>query len=198
MKAVLIHGLLSRYGGRKSLGQLVPFLEEAGFEVELFKYGFWGVLRHYFGDIEQDGKRCAEMIEDADLIITHSHGAVMMEYADKHIKTYHVPRVLVQFSPAQDMDKQAPYSVVARFTLHTRRDGWVRLARYLPFSRMGGAGCYGYDDPMVDSYNIDYTLHISSHSAWFSKKWREVSASVAVKLYHMALAWEAERGCKYS
>lgn len=168
MKAVLVHGMFTKDGGKSSIGRLAPALEAQGFEVALVNCGWWGLLRVLFGDRFRTDKKVLHAVWDADLVIAHSRGAVVTHRALSLLPVTQRKRVLALFSPALNNDIGPPASVDHRFVYFSEKDKLVKLSTYIPFRMMGRLGATGFQGQHPRNTDINETFRIGSdHSGWF-------------------------------
>jgi len=169
-RIVLVHGFNVKDGGAQTVDQLEPHLTELGHSCDLDSadYGYWSLLKIYFGGKRGIVRRLMKAFEFADIIITHSNGANFSNLALEQMdpREGDRPRLLVHFSPALNRKTPIPFSVDHQFVYHSSRDYIVRLSTWLPFLPWGRMGARGYkgDGPNT---NIDRSGKIAGHSTWF-------------------------------
>lgn len=176
MKIVLVHGFNVRDGGERSIDRLAAPLQAAGHTVDTdgADYGYFGLLgvRMFNGNRRQQVlERLARAFSSADLVITHSNGANFTNQAALEIGCRRRLQV-VHISPALNMNTGPAAAVARQLVYHTMRDGWVRLARWLPWHPWGAQGAYGYQgaDPRVTNRPRP---QVDGHSAWFTDDHRD-------------------------
>ncbi len=168
MKAVIVPGMFQRDGGLNSIGRMLPRLRQLGYTAELIDPGFWHVLRLYFGRRFNMDQKVSRALWNADLIIGHSFGAVIIDRALRLLPITDKERVLVLVNPSLNADTDVPETVKHRFVMFSRSDLLVRLSGWLPFLRLGRMGAIGYTGESEKNSNIDITqeLDFAEHSDW--------------------------------
>ncbi len=170
MKAVLVHGFNVRDGGAKTIDKFAFEFRDLGYTVDIDEadYGYFSLLKIYFGGKREVIRRLMSAFKDADIIVTHSNGA---SFANKALNEM-PPRlegnqILVHFSPALDRKTKIPYSITHQFVYHTRKDLIVKLSTWLPMLPWGRMGATGYKGKGPNT-NVDYTFTVEGHSNWFN------------------------------
>jgi len=182
---VLVHGFNVRDGGKKSIDQLAPYLEQLGWEVDKDSadYGWWGLLMVWAFPKKKIENRLIKAFSTADMVLTHSNGANFATRALGRMNGFHVPKVVQHFSPALDRDTPVPEGVKKEFIFFSKRDIIVALSKYLPAMPWGSAGSKGKIG--IGPYqNLNYTDKIEHHSDWFKKPMVEHMAVRAVVNYN--------------
>ena len=159
MKVVLVHGMFVSDGGRSTVGRLVKPLEYLGYEVEQVMIGFWSLFRMYFGSKWQVTQNLVKSFWDADVIITHSMGAMMTERALRVLPVADRKRLLFHFGPSLNKNKRVPHAISWRWVFHSERDVVVKSSGWLPFLMLGRMGQKGADK-MPRNTNINRTLQV--------------------------------------
>lgn len=167
MRIVLIHGFNVRDGGAGTVDKLVPFLEEAGHEVDKDEadYGWFGLWAVRFRKASAV-RRIAKALEHADAVISHSNGSNYEHKALKALNGRGCYRV-IRLSPALNRTTGAAKNVGRCYVYHTLSDVWTWLSGWLPWhpwGRQGWRGYLGRDDRIV---NRDFSDTIRGHSGWF-------------------------------
>lgn len=175
LRIVLVHGFNVRDAGERSIDQLAWPLRHLGHEADTDSadYGYFGLLgvRFFRGKRRREALgRLEQAFDTADIIVTHSNGA---NFATEAMKRFSAGRQfnVVHVSPALNMDTPPPASVGRQLVYHTMNDGWVRLARILPWHPWGAMGAYGYqgDDRRVESRAWP---SVNGHGDWFNETHR--------------------------
>ncbi len=169
MKIVLVHGFNVRDGGANSIDKFAFELRQLGYTVDIDEadYGYFSLLKIYFGSKREVVRRLMGAFKDADIIITHSNGANFANKALNEMPSrFDGNQVLVHFSPALNRRTKIPYSITHQFVYHTRKDWIIRLSTWLPMLPWGRMGAMGYKGKGPNT-NLDYTTVMKGHSNWF-------------------------------
>lgn len=163
-RVALFHGMFVRDGGTKSIKKLVPHFEALGYTVVNVELGFWGLLRTYFGRRTKTHEKVLEACVDADILVTHSRGALVVEEAldllpQFPIKLRHRP-VLFHLSGSLDHDKDPPDFVKHRWVCYSTEDTIIKISKRLPWLGMGDMGARGYTGDSEFSTNRDWTNQV--------------------------------------
>lgn len=188
-RAILVHGFNVYDGGRNTIGRLVPYLEAAGYDVRIFRYGWLGLV-----SVRLFNQRFAELLADMsnpdDVMIGHSNGCCLLHLAAQHRARF---RKVVYINPA--LDRAAPLApqVGALHVWHSPSDAPVAWARWLPDHPWGDMGAWGYQgrhDPRVTNFNKEngFPVSSSSHSDVFAGKRLEFFAPLIVRRITEAVA----------
>ncbi len=168
-RAILVHGFNVWDGGKRTIGKLRPYLEAEGYDVRLFSYGWTGLIGVRLFS-KRYAKRLAEMINEGDLLLGHSHGCCLIHMAG-HLRARFQKAVYI--NPA--LDRAAPLApqVSALHVWHSPSDSPVTLARILPRHPWGNMGAVGYQgryDPRIRNFNKEHSYKVSSkeHSDVFT------------------------------
>jgi len=162
----LVHGFNVSDGGSGSIARLRPFLEAAGFEVKLFRYGWTALLMILPITARLLNRRLARLLADVidagDIVIGHSNGACIAKLA----ADLGAPiGQLILINPALDADVTFAPQIGRIQIWHSPSDRPVAIARILPRHPWGDMGAIGYRgryDPRVASYNKENGFPISS------------------------------------
>lgn len=168
-RAILVHGFNVHDGGKGTVGKLAPYLEAAGYDVRIFKYGWMGLISvRLFND--RLAELLADMCDEDDLLIGHSNGCCLIHQAGSHGAKF---KRIVYINPA--LDRNAPLSPKASVlhVWHSPSDKPVAWARFLPDHPWGDMGAWGYQgkfDPRITNFNKETCYRVSSreHSDVFT------------------------------
>lgn len=178
MKIVLVHGIHSREGSN-NMSELLPYMTYAlpHDAVVLHEYGFMGFWKARW-DNDRQARRLAAMLNDGDVVITHSNGAAITYLAcTKHGAK---PAGVININPALDRNLTCPAPWVE--TIHSNGDRAVWLSQWLPFHIWGDQGKVGYKGKEANtiSHNgslfggvMAYSGHCDLFSAHRIEKWAE-------------------------
>lgn len=143
----LLHGFNVRDGGAGSIDRLMPSLENGGFRVLEFDYGWVGRLgvRLY---TDRFAQILAGMVPDGSFAIGHSNGCHVINQA---LREHGAPlKRVVYIAPALDANTPLPPQVEQCLVLYSPSDWATKIARWIPFSGWGGMGHRGYLGPEDD------------------------------------------------
>lgn len=140
MKIILIHGIHEKEGDT-NMSMLWPYLQRhlPDRQIHLHSYGFMGFWEARW-DNKRQAKRLASVIEEGDVVVTHSNGAAItyMACCDHGAR----PAGVININPALDRKRTAPAKWVE--TIHSDGDRWVWLSQWLPWHIWGDQGKVGY------------------------------------------------------
>lgn len=166
----LVHGIHAREG-RSNVRRLVPYFQDAGFDVQVYEYGWVSVLGARWRN-PGIARRLAALVEPEDHVVCHSNGAAVVWLAMRD----HAMRctMLSQIAPALDSDAWSRNAIWTD-VYHNAADHVVWAARWLWWHAWGSMGRDGCTDPMAYAYgysNIDTANHaalprIEGHLAYF-------------------------------
>jgi len=172
MHFVDVHGFNVRDGGDNTINQNIPFILDAGHTVDKDEgaYGYFNLFMVSLTRSKQRQRvlfRLAEAFKKADVIWTHSNGQNFANQAlDMLPAKYNNTKIVIATSPAANRNTPIPQAVKAQLVMYTPCDMAVRLATYIPFSRWGRMGAFGYNGD--DNRNTNYKdKSIRGHSAWW-------------------------------
>lgn len=151
MKIVLIHGIHSPEGDN-AMSALLPHLKKKmpHLKVVLHSYGFMGFWKARW-DNDRQARRLASVLEDGDLVVTHSNGAAITYLAvTRHGAR---PKGVLNINPALDRWLTCPVPHVE--TLHSRGDRAVWVSQWLPFHLWGDQGKVGYKGKLTNTKSVD-------------------------------------------
>ena len=140
MRAILVHGIHSPEGSNQ-MNALWPWLQRHMPEhsVVLHQYGFMGFWQARWRN-PAEAARLADVIEDGDVVVTHSNGAALAYLA---VRDYGArPAGIININPALDRWRTAAVPWVE--TIHSKGDRWVWLSQWLPGHIWGDQGRVGY------------------------------------------------------
>lgn len=161
-RVILVHGFNVRDGGAGSILQLTPFLEQAGFRVKKFRYGFLFLIGvRMFND--RFARMLADFAEPGDVVIAHSNGGAIAHLAAAKYGAEFSHLVLI--NPALDSDVRFPAWLESVQVWHSPSDAPVQWARWLPWHAWGDMGAVGYQgpyNPRVTSFNKQNGFPVSS------------------------------------
>jgi pimeloyl-ACP methyl ester carboxylesterase len=169
----LVHGFNVKDGGRRTVGSLKPILEGYGHKVVPVKYGWMHRFR-VRACTNGVASTFASMVEPDSIVIAHSNGAnvVHSAAADHDAKFKHVFLI----NPALDADMDIPNADKVT-VFYAPSDPWLRLARWIPFSRWGRQGQIGFTGKSDhhEQINLDLlagheVLHSGIFSQWFDRE----------------------------
>lgn len=169
-RVILLHGFNVSDEGEKTVGQLAPYLERAGFpSVKRVRYGWLGLL----GVRALNGRFAriiADLTEPGDIVIGHSNGCAIAFEAARLGAPF---GQMVLINPALDDDVQFPPQIGRIHVWHSPSDSPVFIAKFLPWHAWGDLGADGYRgryDKRVTSYNKENGFEESSreHSDVFT------------------------------
>lgn len=167
--AILAHGFNVRNSGATTTDRLRPFLEEAGFDVLEFDYGWFGLFGVRFYD-DNLAKALAGMTPKDAVFIGHSNGCTI-----GHLAAHQRARfaAMVYINPALDSKSPLAPQVRSLHVWHSPSDEPVRWARFIPshpWGDMGAVGYQGHYDPRITNFNKENGYPISSkeHSDVFT------------------------------
>ena len=172
MKIVLVHGFNVKDKGARTVDTLVPFIRNAGHEVDTDEgdYGYFNIWMVRFTKSKTRQRvlhRLAKAFETADVVITHSNGAnFFTQAADMLDINYNNKLMVIHISPALDCDSEIPMSVKQQLVLCTTHDKAVKASSLLllhPWGRMGAKGYQGSDNRNTNVKDDS----IPGHSDWF-------------------------------
>ena len=167
----LVHGFNAK-NPEKTIGKLRPWLKTYGYKVQLFNYGWLGLLGVRFFN-KRIARTLNEFIRPGDVGIGHSNGCAILRRAADMGAPF---RQLVWINPALNRDTELSKQIKLCTVLHTPHDNVVRWAARLPRHEWGDMGYAGYtgDDPRY--FNI--MTNESGHSTIFqSTPWMRSIAS---------------------
>ena len=147
-RVVLVHGIFAKEGQSNMRTLITPFAA-AGFRVEMFEYGFTGVL----GALVRNGeyaKRLARCIEPGDVLVGHSNGCDLIRRTLNRVSSV---RGAVYINPALESDAytSAPWVDV----YHNEGDHIVWWSKLIPCHPWGEMGATGYTGSAENHTNID-------------------------------------------
>lgn len=174
---VFVHGFNVTDNGARSIDRMAEELAALGYATDTdgADYGYFGLMMIRFAKWSRYRKnvysRLAKAFENADVILTHSNGAL---FSTETLYNMDHPmgkkRVLFNYSAALDRDTPIPHSITKQINFCTRNDWVVKLAALIPFYQWGAMGAYGYTGR---GPNTNYFFnHIKRHSGWFSDEHR--------------------------
>ena len=170
MKIVLIHGFNVKDKGKGTIDKLEPFLKKefpfANIDKDSSDYGWIGLfIANWLYGFTNIIPRIAAVLNEADVVITHSNGAHFCMKALRLIKNRDLK--IIHFSPALNSRWKFKESFKSCHVFHTHYDKTVTWSKYVPFSSWGNMGNVGAltDDLRVNNINSDRT--IKNHSGWF-------------------------------
>ena len=162
----------------RNMDLLTAALQARGHRTADVDYG-WTHLLNVRGITKAAAKVFASLAKPGSVAIGHSNGCNVIHKAAQQGARF--SRV-IYISPALDRDLLTSGQHVQRMdVLHTRHDGWVKLARFIPWSIWGDMGAYGSSHPPAVIANKRYSPRklvvknydcsdlIDGHSAWFGK-----------------------------
>lgn len=189
MHFVTVHGFNVKDAGTNSVDQVIPFIAVSGNTVDKDEgdYGYFNLFMISLFRSKQRQRvlfRLAEAFKTADIIWTHSNGQNFANQAlDMLPPEYNNTKILIATSPAANRNTLIPQAVKAQLVMHTPNDWAVRLSTYIPFSRWGRQGAFGYSGD--DNRNTNYKdKSIPGHSAWWLPEYMEQTWDVG---YQFAL-----------
>lgn len=202
MKVILVHGIHSPEGSN-NMAVLWPWLARhlPEHSVVLHQYGFMGFWQARWRN-PAEAARLAELVEDGDVIVTHSNGAALAYLA---VRDYGArPAGIVNINPALDRWRTAAVEWVE--TIHSRGDRWVWLSQWLPghiWGDQGQAGYRGLEDNTInhDAETFGEPMAYASHCGLFDQvridQWAAfIGQRIAERLDNTAwLVAEAARLC---
>ena len=167
----LVHGFNAR-NPENTIGKLRPWLETLGYRVQLFNYGWLGLLGVRFLN-RRIAKTLRGLIRVGDVGIGHSNGCAILRRAAEKGAPF---RQLVWINPALNRNTELPPKIKLCTVLHTPHDNVVKWAARIPRHEWGDMGNVGYtgEDPRYFNMNTNQ----SGHSTIFkSKDWMRSIAS---------------------
>lgn len=168
-RVILVHGIHTREG-TTNMRVLAPHFEAAGFAVEVFEYGWLGVLRARWAN-PGIARQLASVVREGDHVVCHSNGAAVAWLAMRRhgMRCRHLSLI----APALDRDKVTDGAIWTD-VYHNRCDHVVWAARLLwhhAWGSMGRDGCLG--SARLGMTNIDVANHaglptICGHLEYFA------------------------------
>lgn len=140
MKVVLVHGIHEKEGD-SNMSALLPHLRRhlPDTEIVVHAYGFMGFWQARWNNNRQ-AARLADVLDDGDVVVTHSNGAAIAYLA---VRDYGArPVGIININPA--LDRWLAASVQWVETIHSDGDRWVWLSQWLPGHIWGDQGKVGY------------------------------------------------------
>jgi hypothetical protein len=181
-RAWLVHGFNVRDAGRRTIDRLQSLLEERGWEVEDYDYGWTGLLGVRFGNASRS-RTLAERTVPGDIAFGHSNGCAIIHAAAWAGAPF--GRV-VYINPA--LDRDAPLAPIPRrlYVWHSPSDRAVRLSKLFYRHEWGDMGAKGYCGPFdrrIRNYNMEhgsFPVKASGHSAVFrDPQWKFFGPMIA-------------------
>lgn len=153
----------------KSVGKLIPYLEQEDIEPKLFRYGWIFLLGARFGN-KRIARMFADVVEEGDMVIGHSNGCCIAHMA-AHLGAP-IER-MAYINPALDRDARLAKQVQHLDVWHSPSDKPVRFARVLPWNAWGDMGAVGYSgkpDTRITNFDKEHMqiAHSDSHSDVFT------------------------------
>lgn len=140
MKIITVHGIHTAEG-HNSMAALRPILARHLPDQTIVghDYGFMGFWQARWRN-GGEAARLADVIEDGDIVVTHSNGAALAYLA---VRDYGArPVGIININPALDRWRTAGVEWVE--TIHSDGDRWVWLSQWLPGHIWGDQGRVGY------------------------------------------------------
>lgn len=171
----LVHGI--RSDGTLNVDRLRPYAEAAGYVVREFEYGWTHALMAWWMN-DRRAHLLSKLVQPGDVAIGHSNGCAILDRATDHGAAFDT---LVYVTPALEVEQRPASQVRRLFVFYSPDDKatWVaRLFRWLPGSRWGAMGRYGYEgitDMRIRSIDLHNALQAKrlGHSGMFSGDWIE-------------------------
>lgn len=166
-RVVLVHGIHAQEG-TSHVRRLVSYFRDAGFDVDVFEYGWLSVLGARWRN-PGIARRLAAIVEPEDHVVCHSNGAAVVWLAMRHHGMRCVQASLI--APALDADKTLPGALWAD-VYHNAHDHVVWAARWLwwhAWGSMGRDGAESWDIRNIDVGNHAGLPKIAGHLAYFNE-----------------------------
>jgi len=163
MRIWLIHGFNVRDKGNNTTVQLKKPLQDMGYEVKEFRYGWAGLFGITFYN-DNFAQILADQVMPGDVAIGHSNGCNVIDRACRvgapFSQAYYI-------APALNRDTTFPLGVNDCYVYHTKHDKILTLAMLIPFHPWGSMGKHG---AIPTKYvNVDCTPRVFGHSHYFHK-----------------------------
>jgi hypothetical protein len=159
----LVHGFNVFDGGKGTIGKLQEPLEDLGFNVQLFSYGWVGLLGVRVLT-ESIARRLASLAKPGDIAVGHSNGANIINRAAWEFQAPF--ELLAYINPALDSDMPLARQVKRALVFYTSRDWVVKLTRILWAHDWGQMGATGYTG-IFDRRYLNINTRAEGHSALF-------------------------------
>lgn len=165
----LLHGFNVR-DPMRSVGKLIPYLEQEDIEPRLWRYGWTGLLMVRFFD-KRFARMLADSIEPGDFVIAHSNGCAIAHLAAQMGAP--IER-MAYINPALDEDALLPKQVQRLDVWHVPSELPTRLSRLLlfhPWGKMGAVGYRGRYDHRITNHDMQHSFpsSVTSHSGVFQQ-----------------------------
>lgn len=150
---------LHAINNQNNITKYINKLNELGVEAKEFPYFKFGIAHTYLlGRIFRTLKKLDDFLEDGDSIVAHSFGCVLAIDLLNHMSTEKRQKKLKNvflFNPSVDWDiKIEETHFKNMFIFYEPEDTMLRLAKWLPFNKLGALGKYGYRYPSEKIHNI--------------------------------------------
>jgi len=163
MKYYSFHGFNISDGGANTIGRLHPYLPLTD-----INYGWtWRLRVRLCNDCISSA--IVNVVDNGSIAIAHSNGCLIASKAAKLGAPF---SKLILINPALDTDYEFPSGIPVD-VYYSPKDRATLLARFIPFSRWGAMGRYGYDgdndndNELVTNFNSEELFGSVSHSDVF-------------------------------
>jgi len=177
--ALSVHGINSKNGGKDSIDRVAHGMAVDYVDVDDTDYGWVAffrttLFRRRF--IERVYGGLKRWVEDDRIgkifVAVHSNGLNFTLQAldllkERGVLTDDSPEVIIiSFSGCANR-KVNTDNATKVYNLHTKHDGWLKVAKFSPSFRMGSFGLGPYRGKSINVENWNRNHRIRSHSQWF-------------------------------
>ncbi|MBE0421987.1 hypothetical protein [Pseudoalteromonas nigrifaciens] len=126
-KTILIHGFNVSDEGKGTTSKLAPYLNNEEFEVEIFLYGWLGLMGVYFIN-PRVVKQLLDKVSPGDVGVGHSNGCLILHMAAHYGAPF---SKVIYINPALKSNVSFATQIDKVFVIHTDGDMAVKFASWL-------------------------------------------------------------------